>query len=98
MFERLTKTKFTRDSVTRGRKNQSSGFLFVRWYGKKYLVIWFLFIRSSGFGLMPLSRQQRPRSSKKMFERTYQDNDDTEVDHESDGEYVVPPEIIEQLS
>ena len=47
---------------------------------------------------MPLSRQQRPRSSKKMFKRTYQDNNDTEVDHESDGEYVVPPEIIEQLS
>ena len=60
--------------------------------------MWFLFIRLSSFGLMSLSRQQRPRSSKKMFERTYQDNNDTEIDHESDGEYVVPPEIIEPLS
>ena len=30
----------------------------------------------------------------KCSQNTYQDNDDTKVDHESDGEYVVPPEII----
>ena len=38
-----------------GRWNRSSGFLFIRSYGQKYLVIWFLFIKSSGCGLIGLS-------------------------------------------
>ena len=37
----------------------SSGFLLIGLlYGKKYLVIWFSFIQSSGFGLMGLSPQK----------------------------------------
>ena len=38
-----------------GRLMRSSGFLFICLYGQKYSVIWFLFICSSGFGLMELA-------------------------------------------
>ena len=34
----------------------SSGFLFIQSYGQKYLVVWFLFIQLSSFGLIMLEK------------------------------------------
>ena len=45
------------NSVTRVRYIWSPGFLFIWLYGKKYSVIWFLFIQLSGFSLMGRSKR-----------------------------------------